>query len=84
MRSTTVGWLTSMVKVLPVIADHTWLKNDLPELRESTSHPMHPTNRTPRSNPRMSAQPTDTRDREDGEDGREDGCRGESSGISQG
>src|ERR1700688_4934123 len=63
MRSTTVGWLTSIVSVLPVIADHMWLNTDCPELRDSISHPIAPTNITPRNSPSKRANKTVARDR---------------------
>src|ERR1700722_14858706 len=63
MRSTTVGWLTSMVRVLPVTADHIWLNRACPEFRESISHPIEPTTVTPRNSPRMRASTNPVRDR---------------------
>src|SRR6266496_997040 len=65
MRSTTVGWLTSMVRVLPVTADHIRLNRDRPEARESTNHPIEPTNITPSNSPTKRANPTVARDRGD-------------------
>src|ERR1700733_14113575 len=55
MRSTTVGRLTSMLRDRPVTADHTWLSQAGPQLRDSASHAIEPTNATPRTSPRMSA-----------------------------
>src|SRR5579863_7225727 len=69
MRSTTVGWLTSMVRVLPVIADHRWLNSARPEFRDSSSPPIAPTPITPRSSPRTRASTTAARDRFNFEDG---------------
>src|SRR5271168_3841965 len=63
MRSTTVGWLTSMLRVLPVTADHTWLNSPRPEPRDSITHPIAPTDSTPRNIPRMRASPTSALDR---------------------
>src|SRR5580658_1184729 len=90
MRSTTVGWLTSIVSVLPVIADHRWLNKARPEFRESTSQPIAPTQITPRNSPRISASTTAARDRFNfrvgGEDGGGDGGmpRGTAAGTSTG
>src|ERR1700734_3891528 len=55
MRSTTVGWLTLILRVRPVNAVHMWLKRLRPELRDNISHPIEPTQRTPRSSPPMRA-----------------------------
>src|SRR5579863_9686771 len=63
MRSTTVGWLTSMLSVPPVTADHNWLNQARPELRDSTNHPIEPTNNIPRSNPMTSASKKEDRPR---------------------
>src|SRR6266446_7330332 len=57
MRSTTVGWLTSMLSVLPVTVDHMWLNHARPEFRDSITHPMEPTTITPRTSPMTSANP---------------------------
>src|ERR1039458_6415283 len=65
MRSTTVGWLTSIVRVLPVTADHIWLNSARPEFRDSISHPMDPTKITPRNSPTPSANTTGARGRTD-------------------
>src|ERR1700688_3875805 len=62
MRSTTVGWFTSIVRFLPVTADHIWLNRARPECRESISAPIEPTKITPRNTPRTSANPTAARD----------------------
>src|SRR5258708_32222216 len=63
MRSTTVGWLTSIVSVLQVTADHMWLNSVRPELRESNSQPIEPTAATPRNSPRIRAKTILARDR---------------------
>src|SRR5580692_4397476 len=63
MRSTTVGWLTSMLRTLPVTDDQTWLNKLRPELRDSINHAAEPTSTAPRSNPTTSANTTE--DRED-------------------
>src|ERR1035438_7560668 len=46
MRSTTVGWLTSILRILPVTADHKWLNRDRPEFRDNINHPTEPTDRS--------------------------------------
>src|ERR1700685_702445 len=58
MRSTTVGWLTSMLRTLPVTGDQRWLTNPRPELRESITHPAEPNSTAPKNNPTASASPT--------------------------
>src|ERR1700722_11120048 len=63
MRSTTVGWFTSMVRVLPVSADHMWLNRACPEARESINHQIEPTASTPRNRPRTRATTTAAEDR---------------------
>src|SRR5579863_1088680 len=63
MRSTTVGWLTSMLSTLPVTDDQTWLNKLRPESRDSINHPRDPANTTPTINPATSANITE--DRED-------------------
>src|SRR5580698_8747160 len=63
MRSTTVGWLTSIVRVLPVTADHTWLNRARPEVRESIRYPIEPTQITPRKSPAIRTDTTAVRDR---------------------
>src|SRR5450631_171643 len=63
MRSTTVGWLTSIVSVLPVTADHIWLSSARPPLRDSMNHPADPTNNTPSSSPTMSTNKSAPKDR---------------------
>src|SRR5208337_3645788 len=65
MRSTTVGWLTSMLMVLPVTADNKWLNRARPECRDSINHPTEPRHRTPRSSPIRSANTTVAEDRAD-------------------
>src|ERR1700757_568167 len=62
MRSTTVGWFTSIVRFLPVTADHIWLNRARPECRESSNAPIEPTKITPANTPRTSANPTSARD----------------------
>src|ERR1700691_170290 len=84
MRSTTVGWLTSMLRVLPVTADHIWFNPARPELRESISHPTQPKNIIPRKSPRTSAKPTATREREVLGDGGTSEFTSGSGGIQQG
>src|SRR5260221_4662779 len=79
MRSTTVGWLTSIVSVLPVTADHMWLNSARPELRESISQPIEPTVTTPKKSPRMRASTTALRERVGLR-----GCNSELLGIAQG
>src|ERR1700683_466085 len=64
MRSTTVGWLTSILRVLPVAADHTWLNRARPELRDSISHPIAPKHSTPANNPMSRANTTPAENRE--------------------
>jgi hypothetical protein len=59
MRSTTVGWLTSMLRALPVTADHRLPNQARPELRDSISHPIDPKNNIPRSSPTTSANKTE-------------------------
>src|ERR1022692_446416 len=63
MRSTTVGWLTSILRVLPVIADHKWLNRVRPEFRDNTNHPTEPTDSTPRNSPMKRANTTAAEDR---------------------
>src|SRR5579863_902915 len=63
MRSTTVGWLTSMLRTLPVTDDQTWLNKLRPEFRDSINHPRDPANTTPTINPATSTNITE--DRED-------------------
>src|SRR6202451_3268067 len=58
MRSTTVGWLTSMLRTLPVTDDQRWLNKLRPELRESINHPAEPNSTAPKNNPTASASPT--------------------------
>src|SRR6266849_2250 len=65
MRSTTLGWLTSMVMVLPVTADSKWLNSSRPEFRDSINHPSEPIAATPRTSPRTSANTTAADDRAD-------------------
>src|ERR1700675_1101809 len=65
MRSTTLGWLTSMVMVLPVTADNKWLNSSRPEFRDSINHPSEPIAPTPRSSPMTSANTTAADDRAD-------------------
>src|SRR5882724_3267080 len=55
MRSTTVGWLTLMLRVLPVTADHMWINRSRPELRDSNSQPAEPLTSTPIRAPMASA-----------------------------
>src|ERR1700678_916236 len=64
MRSTTVGWLTSIERVLPVTADHTRLNKAGPELRDRINHPPAPAHTTPRNSPKTRATPTAAEDRE--------------------
>src|SRR5580698_3261606 len=54
MRSTTVGWLTSMLRVLPVNADQAWVNNARPELRDSSNDSATPRPTIPTNNPEMS------------------------------
>src|ERR1700722_5764262 len=54
MRSTTVGWLTSMVRVLPVTAENMWLSQPRPEACESAIQPMETRSTAPSSNPMIS------------------------------
>src|ERR1700687_1508835 len=65
MRSTTVGWLTSILMVLPVAADNKWLNSSRPEFRDSINHPSEPIAPTPRSSPMRSANTTAADDRAD-------------------
>src|SRR5580704_19685325 len=65
MRSTTVGWLTSILMVLPVAADNKWLNSSRPEFRDSINHPSEPIAATPRSSPRTSANTIAADDRAD-------------------
>src|ERR1700736_3543674 len=65
MRSTTVGWLTSILMVLPVAADNKWLNSSRPEFRDSINHPSEPIAATPRSSPMTSATTTAADDRAD-------------------
>src|SRR5580700_3288774 len=65
MRSTTVGWLTSMLSTLPVTDDQTWLNKLRPEYRDSINHPSDPANNTPANNPTTSPNTTDAEDRTD-------------------
>src|ERR1700682_5710209 len=65
MRSTTLGWLTSMVMVLPVAADNKWLNSSRPEFRDSINHPSEPIAATPRSSQMTSANTTAAADRAD-------------------
>src|ERR1700722_6807826 len=78
MRSTTVGWLTSIVRVLPAMADHMWLNSPRPESRDSISQPTEPTKIMPNNSPNTRANTTAARDRAGLEDG------GSSDGIQQG
>src|SRR2546425_3517358 len=55
MRSTTVGWLTLMLRVLPVTAHHMWINRSRPELRDSNSQPAEPLTSTPIRAPMASA-----------------------------
>src|ERR1700733_9215284 len=54
MRSTTVGWVTSMLRVLPVSADQAWVNNARPELRDSSKDSATPRPTIPANNPEMS------------------------------
>jgi|SRR5580692_5698132 hypothetical protein len=62
MRSTTVGWLTSMLRVLPVSDDHTLLRKFRPETCDSINHPRDPAKTTPTNNPATIANPIENRD----------------------
>src|SRR5580700_9700105 len=54
MRSTTVGWFTSMLRVLPVNADQARVNNARPELRDSSNDSATPRPTTPTNNPERS------------------------------
>src|SRR5450631_2135386 len=81
MRSTTVGWLTSMVRVLPVTADQRWPNRVRPDSRESISHPIEPAQNTPRNRPTMRGPTIATRDRADLGGGGRSGLLGMSQGY---
>src|ERR1700686_4381855 len=83
MRSTTVGWPTSKVRVRPVSADHIWLNKVRPESRDNINHPIEPTQNIPMNSPRMRAKTTVARDRADLEWGTESGSRGILQGYHQ-
>src|ERR1700722_9652299 len=70
MRSTTVGWLTSMVSVLPVTADHAWLNSARPELRDRISSPTALTLTIPIRSPTRTANTIAGDDRGDFVEGR--------------
>src|ERR1035438_6174433 len=77
MRSTTVGWLTSILRVLPVTADHKWLNRARPAFCDNINHPTEPTDSTPRNSPMTRANTTAAEDRAGlGEWGSASGSRG--------
>src|SRR5450631_2772198 len=81
MWLTTVGWLTSMVSVLPVTADQRWPNRVRPDSRESISHPIEPAQNTPRNRPTMRGPTIATRDRADLGGGGRSGLLGMSQGY---
>src|ERR1700722_440557 len=62
MRSTTVGWLTSMLRVLPVTADHIRLNTPRPDVCE-INHPIAPAHDSPKNNPTTRAAANEAEDR---------------------
>src|SRR5579863_9894655 len=76
MRSTTVGWPTSIVRVRPVSADHIWLNKVRPESRDNINHPIEPRQNIPMNSPRIRAKTMVAKDRVGLEGGTASGSRG--------
>src|SRR5271155_3620699 len=62
MRSTTVGWLTSMVRVLPVTAENMRLNSVRPEVCDNIIHPAATSSSAPSNTPMISDERTPAKD----------------------